>query len=516
MGAAAGPSLTIAIPFYSHVGYLRRALASLRAQTDGDFRALVCDDQGEAGAAEAVADARDPRGRSLANPGRLGMVGNWNRCLDEADTDLVTLLHADDELLPDYVRLMRAGAARFPEAAALFCGARVIDAEGRPARSVPDLVKRWITPRPAGDALHVAGEAGAAALLRANFIYCPTLCYRRARLGGRRFDPRWRFLTDLDLELGLVAAGETLVGLPEIAYAYRRHGASETAQQTQDLRRFDEERRFFAAQAEACAARGWPTAARAARRATIFKLNVAFCALQDVRRGRLAAARDKVAFLAGRPAPAARVEPRRACADDAARMPSTKDSAYTDRLDRLGGAWWKRLLDVQRPYRWNLRRLHLGRVLEVGCGLGRNLINLGPGAGVGIDHNEASVDKCVARGLTAYTPAGFRASPHARPGAFDALLLSHVAEHMRLDEARALIAEYLPYVRAGGQVVLVTPQEAGHASDPTHVEFMDFAKLGALTDALSLRRERAFSFPFPRPVGRVFKYNEFVVVARKP
>ncbi len=31
-----------------------------------------------------------------------------------------------------------------------------------------------------------------------------------------------------------------------------------------------------------------------------------------------------------------------------------------------------------------------------------------------------------------------------------------------------------------------------------------------------LRVVRSYSFPFPRPVGKVFKYNEFVTVARKP
>ena len=55
---------------------------------------------------------------------------------------------------------------------------------------------------------------------------------------------------------------------------------------------------------------------------------------------------------------------------------STRDAAYTDRQRSLEGAWWKRLLDVQRPYRWHVRRLRLGFVLDVGCGLGRNLIHL--------------------------------------------------------------------------------------------------------------------------------------------
>jgi len=195
---------------------------------------------------------------------------------------------------------------------------------------------------------------------------------------------------------------------------------------------------------------------------------------------------------------------------------ATGGADYTRRLERLGGVWWKRLLDVQRPYRWNLRRLDLGFVLDVGCGVGRNLVNLGgAAAGVGVDHNAESVAACVRRGLTAFTPDAFRASAFARPGRFDGLLFAHVVEHMRFAEAQALVEEYLPYLRARGRAVFITPEEAGFASDDTHVEFMDLSALDRLARGAGLAPERAFSFPFPRAAGRFFKYNEFVLAARK-
>ena len=115
-------------------------------------------------------------------------------------------------------------------------------------------------------------------------------------------------------------------------------------------------------------------------------------------------------------------------------------------------------------------------VLDVGCGIGRNLVNLG-GSGVGVDHNADSVVKARERGLTAFVPEEFRASPYAVPGRFDALLVSHVLEHMHFEEAAALLREYLPYVRAGGRAVLITPQEAGFRSEASHIEFMDLAVL---------------------------------------
>jgi 2-polyprenyl-3-methyl-5-hydroxy-6-metoxy-1,4-benzoquinol methylase len=194
---------------------------------------------------------------------------------------------------------------------------------------------------------------------------------------------------------------------------------------------------------------------------------------------------------------------------------SSTDANYAERLRAKEAEWWKRLVDVQLPYRLHLKRLELGFVLDVGCGLGRNLTNLG-GSGVGVDPNVDAVAICRARGLVAFTPDELAASGYAKPERFDTLLISHVLEHLPDDEAFALIARHLIYVRRGGRVVLITPQEAGYRSDPTHVEFVDLARLEALARAAGLARVSGYSFPFPRPVGRWFKYNEFVLIARKP
>lgn len=188
---------------------------------------------------------------------------------------------------------------------------------------------------------------------------------------------------------------------------------------------------------------------------------------------------------------------------------------YAERLVRLQTVAWKQLLDVQRPYRWNLQRLNLGRVLDVGCGIGRNLTHLG-GNGVGVDHNVDSIRIARERGLSAYTPAEFHASDRAVPAGFDSMVLAHVMEHVDREVADAIVVEYLPYLRPGGKVVFITPQEVGYRSDDTHVRFVDLAELGRHAARAGLDVVTAFSFPLPRPAGKVFKYNEFVLVARAP
>ena len=193
----------------------------------------------------------------------------------------------------------------------------------------------------------------------------------------------------------------------------------------------------------------------------------------------------------------------------------TESHEYADRLVTLESAWWKRLLPVQAPYRWNLRRQRLGRTLDVGCGVGRNLATLGSGS-VGVDHNEKAVQVARSRGHEAFTVEEFLAGEHARAESFDGILLAHVVEHMSPEQARALLRSYLPFLRPGGRVLFICPQERGYASDPTHETFTTGEDLVGLAHDVGLRADGWRSFPLPRAAGRVFLYNEFNVLATKP
>jgi SAM-dependent methyltransferase len=194
---------------------------------------------------------------------------------------------------------------------------------------------------------------------------------------------------------------------------------------------------------------------------------------------------------------------------------STSSAEYAERLAKVQHAWWKRVLPVQAPYAWDLRRLPLGRVLDVGCGLGRSLRHV-HGNGVGVDHNPAFVQYCRSVGLDAYTPEEFLSSPAAQPHTFDSLLLSHVIEHLGPDTVDEILETYLPYVRSGGYALFVTPQERGYRSDPTHVRFVDFDDLHALAGRHGLAIAKSYSFPFPRRFGELFIYNQFEVLSHKP
>jgi glycosyltransferase involved in cell wall biosynthesis len=261
-----------------------------------EWRLIVCDDCGpDPASRELVAQFKDPRISYFRGEHNLGIAGNWNRCLDLAGSGLCSLLHADDELLPHYGRVMVAAGQHYPDAAAFFCRARIIGPDSREKFSFPDYYKRFLAP--GGGIEQLSGEAAVKALLKGNFIMCPTLCYRLERVGERRFLNEWRQVLDLEFTTRLLLGNETIVSIPELAYSYRRHENNTTARYTASLHRFDEEVRLYNLLGQKTAQIGWDRARREADRKTIIKLNLIYCGLGDFISFRWRAARRKIAYF---------------------------------------------------------------------------------------------------------------------------------------------------------------------------------------------------------------------------
>jgi 2-polyprenyl-3-methyl-5-hydroxy-6-metoxy-1,4-benzoquinol methylase len=192
---------------------------------------------------------------------------------------------------------------------------------------------------------------------------------------------------------------------------------------------------------------------------------------------------------------------------------SSTDAEYTRRLQRLSNRRWKRL--VPNPYRRKVRRLAKGRVLDIGCGIGRCLDFVRP-RGVGVDPNASAVVACREKGHRAYRPEEFGVVYGSREPdrQFDSLLCAHVLEHLDETTGVELIRTYLPHLAPGGRVILITPQERGQRSDTTHVRFMDDDALTRLADRCGLVIDKMSSFPLSRSSGKWFIYNETITVAR--
>ncbi len=289
------PSISFAIPYYDNLGYLAEAIESVRCQTLADWELVVIDDAGPVSAEELVSSLGDSRIRYLRNETNLGLAGNWNRCIDAARSEWVTLLHADDRLEPTYAAAVTDAASDHPLLAAVFTDASTIGADGEPVRSLPDLAKRFAR-RPHRDHA-VSGDDGLASILSNNYVFCPSLCYRKAQLGMAPFDGRWGMVLDLDLVARLLLDGQQLFGIRRPLYQYRRHPAAMTGTLTATAARFEEEIALYRELATTAAQHHWSRSAAAARRRTMVRAHLTLRAIEDAARGRFPAARRKAALV---------------------------------------------------------------------------------------------------------------------------------------------------------------------------------------------------------------------------
>ncbi|TFH17830.1 MAG: glycosyltransferase [Lentisphaerales bacterium] len=107
--------VTVLIPLYNKAGEVERAVRGVLAQSEPNFSLVVIDDGSTDGSADVVARIDDPRIRTVGQT-NLGASAARNRGLDEARTELVAFLDADDEWRPDFLTTVLALRTRHPEA----------------------------------------------------------------------------------------------------------------------------------------------------------------------------------------------------------------------------------------------------------------------------------------------------------------------------------------------------------------------------------------------------------------
>src|SRR5438552_8302595 len=106
------PQVSVCIPTYNGAAYLTDCLDSVVSQTYSSFEVLVVDDCSADASAEIARTyaRRDSRIRVFVNETNLGLVGNWNRCVQLARNEWIKFVFQDDLIRPECLERMLAVA----------------------------------------------------------------------------------------------------------------------------------------------------------------------------------------------------------------------------------------------------------------------------------------------------------------------------------------------------------------------------------------------------------------------
>jgi glycosyltransferase involved in cell wall biosynthesis len=128
-----GPRVSVVVPAYNSVAFIRATMDSVLAQTFPDFELIVSDHSSTDGTWEALQQyAADPRVQLHQLPKGGGAPANWNAVTERATGELVKLVCSDDLIYPTCLAEQVAAMDAHPGAVMVACSRDIVDAAGRP------------------------------------------------------------------------------------------------------------------------------------------------------------------------------------------------------------------------------------------------------------------------------------------------------------------------------------------------------------------------------------------------
>ncbi|MDN4611056.1 glycosyltransferase family 2 protein [Arthrobacter burdickii] len=215
----AGPLVSVIVPVYNSASTIDRALASVLAQSYGNWELLVVDDAStddSARRARAVAASVPDRPvRVIDSPENRGSSAARNTGLDAAAGEFVAFLDADDELLPDYLEALTSACDADTDI--VVCG-HVVSVDGSEDR-----------PRASRDAGRMDGRTALRAALADRITPFPwDKLYRRSLFDGLRYPEGLKRFEDMVVNLALYPRARHVVVLQRPLYRYRISAGSLT------------------------------------------------------------------------------------------------------------------------------------------------------------------------------------------------------------------------------------------------------------------------------------------------
>lgn len=253
------------MPFYGRIDHFKLAVQSVLAQTNPDWRLVIVDDvYPDLSAGEWARSIDDRRVTYLRNEKNLRPSLNYRRCVELMESEFAVLMGCDDVMLPGYVQQVTDLIASFPDASIIQPGVSTIDSDGAASLPLPDRIKSWYRFSGTG-ARQYSGEELATSLLRGNWTYFPSLCWRVSELRKYEFRLDLDVVQDLAMLLDITKGGGSLVLDDTVVFAYRRHSGSVSAVTGFDGSKFAQERTLFGEAHRDLSRLGWKRGAFAAR-----------------------------------------------------------------------------------------------------------------------------------------------------------------------------------------------------------------------------------------------------------
>ncbi|PSF36755.1 glycosyl transferase [Aphanothece hegewaldii CCALA 016] len=215
--------LSICIPAYNRPQWLKRALKSIISQDIlEEIEIIVTDDSSDEECHQVTNEVLENwLGQWMYefNQPRLGMTENWNHSLKLASGEYVLVLHDDDFLLVNSLKVILETIEQYQNKYAVFLfGVNVVDEQEQVLKQQTFKQPQYLSPK----------QALIRLLSNSSFVRFPAIVFQRQVLEEvGYFNPVWAEPTDLDMWIRLFSRYGVMC-LPDVTCAYTVHSQALT------------------------------------------------------------------------------------------------------------------------------------------------------------------------------------------------------------------------------------------------------------------------------------------------
>lgn len=227
------PTVSVLLPTYNSASFLDEAIQSVLDQTYADFELIIVDNCSTDNSASVIEKyIKDKRVRYFKNKTNIGLVGNFNKCLEYARGEYIKYICSDDKFHPELLQKYVPIFNQYPNVA-LVTSYRAIFGFKNYTWELP-LTHLQNGKTVAHHSLHDV-----------NWIGEPTsVMFRRKNLTVGKFRAEFTYLTDWDMWLRQLSVGDCYI-IPEALSYFRVHENQCTANVIKNLSNYFEDYHFF-------------------------------------------------------------------------------------------------------------------------------------------------------------------------------------------------------------------------------------------------------------------------------
>jgi glycosyltransferase involved in cell wall biosynthesis len=202
------PLISIVLPTYNGMRYLRESIESCLCQTYRNFELIIVDDCSTDDTASIINSFHDTRIRTLRHDVNKKLPAALNTGFSSSKGEFLTWTSDDNRYLPKALEVMLGYLLNFPEVGLVYSGWYMIDEQGNRRRAVPAEPPEWISKK---------------SVVGASFLY-----RREVYDAIGNYDENLFRIEDYDYWLR-IAKKYAIRPVDEILYEYRVHSQSLTS-----------------------------------------------------------------------------------------------------------------------------------------------------------------------------------------------------------------------------------------------------------------------------------------------